>query len=109
MIADLAGSPVGTALAAEVSRTTEGNPFFVGEIVRYLARGHGPALVLPAAGEALPVPPSVQEVIGLRLTQIDEDARRLLGLAAVLGRGFTVQALAQAGEAPVADLLAMLE
>jgi predicted ATPase/DNA-binding CsgD family transcriptional regulator len=109
IIEDLTGAVAGTDMTAAVSRTTEGNPFFIGEIVRYLGREGGRSAPPSSSGVILPVPPSVQEVIGLRLARLAGDARRLLDLAAVLGREFGVATLAQVGEVDVADLLTLLE
>src|SRR5262249_33823108 len=62
-------------------RETNGNPFFLGEILRLLAsEGH---LDVPLAGGL--VPPSVSEVISRRAARLGDGCRALLGVAALLG------------------------
>jgi tetratricopeptide (TPR) repeat protein len=71
---------------------TEGNPLFVGEIVRLLTAegGFGAAEV-----EKLGVPEGVREVIGRRLRHLSPRCNEILILASVLGREFDVNALAR--------------
>jgi DNA-binding SARP family transcriptional activator len=88
----------GRRLADSVARTihaeTEGNPLFVGEIVRLLeAEGR---LERPRddyrGGRQLP--DTVREVIGQRLRRLAPEGRRLLSAASTLGREFGVRELA---------------
>jgi eukaryotic-like serine/threonine-protein kinase len=79
---------LGTAVYAE----TEGNPLFVGEIVRLLAEEG--RLEDPAPGR-LAIPQSVREVIGRRLRHLSPECNELLTLASVLGREFDLDALAR--------------
>jgi DNA-binding SARP family transcriptional activator len=79
-----------TDLAPVVHAETEGNPLFVGEILRLLAseqRLHEP----PTA--PLAIPQSVREVIGRRLRHLSHRCNELLVLASVLGREFDLDAL----------------
>jgi DNA-binding SARP family transcriptional activator len=78
-------------LAPALHAETEGNPLFVGEILRLLAAEH--RLDEPAAGP-LAIPQSVREVIGRRLRHLSYRCNELLVLAAVLGREFDLDALA---------------
>jgi hypothetical protein len=81
-------------LASVVGRVhgeTEGNPLFVGEVVRMLAEEG--LLERPAAVRDVAVPQSVRQVIARRLSGLSEEAIRLLTPAAVLGREFDVAAL----------------
>jgi DNA-binding SARP family transcriptional activator/tetratricopeptide (TPR) repeat protein len=78
-------------LAPAVHAETEGNPLFVGEIVRLLAAER--RLNEPARAP-LAIPHSVREVIGRRLRRLSDECTRLLTLASVLGREFDLDALA---------------
>ena len=78
-------------LGPAVHAETEGNPLFVGEIVRLLA-AEG-RLDEPATAP-LAIPQSVSEVIGRRLRHLSDECNRLLALASVLGREFDLEALA---------------
>ena len=80
-------------LVAVLHAETEGNPFFLGEVVRLLAaEGRLPGAD-PEAISELGIPQGVQEVIGRRLGRLSDGCRRLLALASVLGREFRVDAL----------------
>lgn len=91
----------GVALRDALSAETDGNPFFVGEILRHLAETRaiyqdeqdrwvaGPDL----RTSGLPV--SIREVIARRVARLGDDTRGALSLAAVIGRDFDVGVLAR--------------
>jgi DNA-binding SARP family transcriptional activator len=82
-------------LVAALSEDTEGNPLFVGEIVRLLSvedvRSESTAEL------RLALPQSVRDVIARRLSHLSEECDRVLVLASVLGREFALTALARLG------------
>jgi class 3 adenylate cyclase len=86
-------------LAKEIAAETDGNPFFVGEILRGLWESGGLTFdeasgrwsVDRSAGVALPE--SVREVIERRVERLGEEALEVLRLAAVIGRSFDVELL----------------
>jgi DNA-binding SARP family transcriptional activator/tetratricopeptide (TPR) repeat protein len=91
----------GVALAHTLSRETDGNPFFAGEIWRHLTEtgevyrrdGRWMAGVdLRSPGK---LPTSVREVIGRRITRLGEEPARTLEAAAVIGREFDLDLLAR--------------
>ena len=94
----------GRQLARALLQETDGNPFFVLQIVRHLAesgvigRGHDGVLVLPPDALALQLPESVHEVVGRRVARLGDDVEQTLGMAAVMGREFDIPVLAQAVE-----------
>jgi DNA-binding SARP family transcriptional activator len=91
----LAGAgELGVAVFAE----TEGNPLFMGEIVRLLG-----------SEGSVAIPHSVRETIGRRLRHLSEDCNRLLGVASVLGREFDLQVLAQVSGLDHAAALELLD
>jgi hypothetical protein len=95
---EIASDEFVTALHEEA----EGNPLFVGEIVRLLAvEGVRPARIL--------IPQSVREVIARRLTHLSDECRRVLVLASVLGREFGLDALARLGGVTQDELLDTLD
>ncbi len=66
-------------------RETEGNPFFVGEVVRHLlAEGRDLSDDRTAAGQ-WGIPEGVREVIGRRMARLSAQTNLLLGAAAVQG------------------------
>jgi DNA-binding SARP family transcriptional activator len=85
---------------------TSGNPFFVRELARLLARG---ADVGEDDVARLAVPVSVRDVVKERFADLDEDARRLLEAAAVLGPEVGLALLAGVAGADPLTCLALLE
>jgi class 3 adenylate cyclase len=86
-------------LVAAIHDRTEGHPFFVGETVRMLAtRGRLDALPL-----------GVRAVVAQRLGLLSETCRRVLAVAAVVGREFDTDLLAVVAEVEPAPLLDRLE
>jgi predicted ATPase len=109
MIASSAGMQPPQPSVAAIYHRTEGNPLFVGEVVRLLSSQGRLTQVTEAASESLPIPPGVREVIGRRLRLLTDDSRRILALAAVLGREFEFGALAQLSRLSEEQLLDVLE
>jgi class 3 adenylate cyclase/tetratricopeptide (TPR) repeat protein/predicted RNA-binding Zn-ribbon protein involved in translation (DUF1610 family) len=87
------GGPLPADLEARIRERAEGSPFFVEEITRSLVeRGLlrcGPGGCEPVGNLAdLTIPGSVREVLAARLDSLDPAAKRVVQLAAVLGRQF---------------------
>ena len=96
-----------TPLVAAVHQETEGNPLFVGEIVRLLAvEGVGSEFTAEAR---LAIPQSIRDVIARRLTHLSHECNRLLVLAAVIGREFALDALARLAGVSEDGLLDVLD
>jgi DNA-binding winged helix-turn-helix (wHTH) protein len=95
----------GSALLRDLHSLTEGNPFFLHELLQLFGRGDA------GGQEAVRVelPKRVREVTGLRLRSLSAEAQRVLSLASVIGRDFHVAVLEHATGLPRADLLAALE
>lgn len=77
---------------------TEGNPFFVEEVLRMLIdRGdlvqEGDRWVVDGEIEAIDIPDTLQGVLTARIDRLPEDAKRALQVAAVIGRRFQVRVL----------------
>jgi DNA-binding SARP family transcriptional activator len=88
LAASLGDHDIDDELASVIAERTDGNPFFVIELVRLLAAEHR----LNAAGaQEVQVPHGVQDVIRLRLAGLSPEAGRLLNVAAVVGREFDLQ------------------
>nr|WP_218007944.1 BTAD domain-containing putative transcriptional regulator [Herbidospora sakaeratensis] len=92
------GRPPAPDVARDIHARTEGNPFFVRELARLLSdRG------------ALGVPATVRDVVRDRMAGLDDDARELVRLAAVIGRDVDLGLLARAAGIGVAGCLERLE
>jgi tetratricopeptide (TPR) repeat protein len=105
----------GVGLAHAVYRETDGNPYFVSEVLRHLAETG--AIYQDGTGrwtsettlEQVALPDSVREVIGARVGRLGKDAERVLSVAAVIGRDFDLDLLARATKTTEDDLLDILE
>ncbi len=103
------------SLAHAVFRETDGNPFFVGELLRHLSETG--AIYMDATGrwvaedslEQMALPTSVREVIGARVGRLGVGAGRVLSVAAVIGRDFDLDLLARATQTPAGELLDILD
>ena len=95
-------------LVATVHEETQGNPLFMVEVVRLLAR-EGRIGAAAAVEWTTPIPEGVREVIGRRLSHLGGDATEVLTLASVLGREFDLESLGSLAGRPAPELLAALE
>jgi class 3 adenylate cyclase/GAF domain-containing protein len=87
LLAALAGHDVPEAVGAAWTRETDGNPFFVMELLRHLLeegklfRGADTRWTTERSLRELDLPRSVREVIGRRLAHLSEEGERLLSVA----------------------------
>jgi len=105
----------GVGLAHAVYRETDGNPFFVSELLRHLwetgaiYQDTTGRWVAESTLEQLALPDSVRVVIGARVGRLGKDAGRVLSVASVIGRDFDLDLLARATKASEDDLLDILD
>jgi eukaryotic-like serine/threonine-protein kinase len=90
------GAPSPVGLAEAVQEQTDGNPFFVGEVVRLLA-SEGKLTGAGSVAE-LEIPQGVREVVGRRLDRLSEQTNQALRVAAVIGRDFDEDLVARVVE-----------
>jgi class 3 adenylate cyclase len=88
------------SLAAVVHAETEGNPFFVVQVLRHLAESGAVARSGDRWTSSVPIaelsiPEGVKEVIGRRLSRLPAGSERALAVAAVVGREFDLDAVEQ--------------
>jgi hypothetical protein len=105
----------GLELAARIAEETDGNPFFVGEILSGLRESgalafdeHKRRWRIDPSGE-LALPESVREVIERRVERLGEESLEALRLAAVIGREFDLELLSAMVEIDEARVLDRLE
>ena len=95
IVALMEEADVRTAMAHALASETDGNPFFVGEMLRHLSeRAEGLDSTPQAQRGALEFPQSVRDVIIRRVERLGEDCRRLLCWASVIGHQFRFELLA---------------
>jgi DNA-binding SARP family transcriptional activator/tetratricopeptide (TPR) repeat protein len=109
MIESSSGVQPPQSAVAAIHHRTEGNPLFVGEVVRLLSSEGRLTQVTEAPAETLPIPPGVREVIGRRMRLLGDDSRRVLALAAVLGHEFEFRAVVHLSRLSEPQLLEVLE
>ena len=94
-----------------LARITEGNPLFIGEMLRHLeeTRRLGLAIETPSTVAELGLPESIRELIGRRLSRLSEASHHLLTLASVLGREFNLSVVERLTELPEALVLGAID
>ena len=71
-----------------IRRLSEGNPLFAEELLKNAADDPG------SSGRGMQLPLSISSAVALRLGALNEDERRALSIAAVIGRRFTTAMVA---------------
>lgn len=96
-------------LAAVLSEQTQGNPFFVGQVLRHLAESGAVQEVngrwVATAGGEFVVPEGVREVVGRRVSRLSEPAGELLTVAAVTGPEFDTAVVGEVAGQSIAEAL----
>ena len=106
---------LGRRLATGIAGETNGNPFFVSEMLRHLiesgtlSQRDSGRWELQGEVTDLGLPQSVREVIGRRIERLGESSRGALTAAAVIGRDFDVDLLMTVSELGEDELLELLE
>jgi tetratricopeptide (TPR) repeat protein len=83
-----AGSSAAESLVSAVYRETEGNPFFVHEVVRLLASEGRLGDSKTSGTWSVEIPQGIREAVGRRLNHLSEDCNEALTVASVIGREF---------------------
>jgi class 3 adenylate cyclase len=117
-IGQQAGTPeqeVSDEFGEAIFRETEGNPFFIEEVLRHLVEegklyreGGQWTRDLSVNIDEMGIPEGVREVIGRRLSRLSEGCNRLLTLASTMTSGFsweTLKAIGGEDEAALLDIL----
>jgi tetratricopeptide (TPR) repeat protein len=108
----VAGPDLPPRLTSLVVNSTDGNPFFIAEMLRHLSEtGALRRLREPSSlGVAdLGLPEGVKEVIGRRLSRLSEECNRALSLASVVGRDFDLDVLIALGDIAEDRLLDVID
>jgi tetratricopeptide (TPR) repeat protein len=109
----LLGEDVSGEFAVAVHRETEGNPFFVEEVLKALIEKGS---VRRESGrwqrcnvDQLLIPQSVKEAIGNRLDRVSQNCNEVLRVCAILGKVFTFEELSSVAEQSEDTLLDALD
>jgi class 3 adenylate cyclase/tetratricopeptide (TPR) repeat protein len=95
----IGASDLPAAVAAKVLSTSEGNPLFVGELVRMLVdqgalERQGDRWIIGANLAALEMPPTIHALLAARIERLRPEERAVLEHASVVGRHFSRSAVA---------------
>ena len=82
------GTRGGPSLAEQVHAETEGNPFFVVQVLHHLSESGRPFTEIG-------IPEGIREVIGHRLSRLPDATNRVLAVAAVVGPVFQIDVVEQ--------------
>jgi len=96
-------------VVAAVHRCTEGNPLFVGEVARLLAAEGRLERAGDPAELRLAIPEGIRAVIGRRVARLPEPCGRVLGLASMFGREFSLPPLERLSGLSAGELLDVLD
>src|SRR5208337_1927653 len=114
MLGGLSQREAPESLVSLIFEESQGNPFFVEEVYRHLIE-EGKAF--DAAGkfrtdieiDESDVPENVRLIIGRRLERLDENEKRALTAAAVIGRSFSFKLLNAVSQIGVDELFTVIE
>ncbi len=106
----------GVGLAHQLYRETDGNPFFVAEMLRNLSES-GEIFQDASTGRwtakdtegPFSLPHSVRTVIGTRVSRLGEGATKVLSTASVIGRDFDLDLLAETTKVDEDELIDLLD
>ena len=88
------------AMAGELHRYTNGNPFFLSQIMEMRPDRHGSSTGSRRSGSVVSgVPSAVQEVVRARLNRLPESVQMMLSAAAVVGSAIPLELLRRLTEA----------
>jgi eukaryotic-like serine/threonine-protein kinase len=96
-------------LVTAVYKETEGNPFFVNEVVRLLVSERRLEHADTVKSWSVSIPQGVREVVGRRLDHVSAACNEVLTIASVIGREFGVDALERVSGLSGDRLLEVLE
>ncbi len=112
-LVQLAAPEDAMGIARAVHSETDGNPFFVIELLRHLAETGAIAedgrWAATHGIDSLSLPDSVREVIAARINRLGAESGRVLGIAAVIGRDFDFDLLARAAGISEGQLIEILD
>ena len=99
------GVDVSQELTGTLYAHTEGNPFFMTEVIKLLSEnGELTAEHIGSLG-GLRIPEGVREVIGQRLNRLSEQCNEVLTTASIIGREFSIKLLISLNDTAHEDLV----
>ena len=96
-----------------IDNETEGNPFFIKEVLRTLIEDGALSikngkLILNISPEEILIPTSIKELINLRVQRLDDECKDVLEYASVIGNQFDLELLKNIIDIPESKLINIL-
>ena len=88
LIEDVSEGTPSQSVVAAIHAHTEGNPFFLAEVIRLITENPELSLLDTADVSQVEIPAGVREVIGRRLNRLSGSCNQTLSAASVVGREF---------------------
>jgi class 3 adenylate cyclase/tetratricopeptide (TPR) repeat protein len=110
-VADRAGQEAPPVFVDALYAETEGNPFFAGEVLLHLVESgaiyvrDGRWRIDVTSVDQLGIPEGVRDAIGRRLSRLSKTTNRVLAVASVLGREFSLSVVEAVSDVGTEDLL----
>ncbi|UCC11198.1 MAG: tetratricopeptide repeat protein, partial [candidate division WOR-3 bacterium] len=86
MIINLVGKELGKQVKEYIIQKSEGNPFFIEEIVRNILNSD---MHVPANVSEIQLPGSIEAAVSSRIDSLSQEIKHLLRIAAIIGRSFS--------------------
>lgn len=101
-------------ISRNIIERAQGNPFFLEELVHALIErgdfeGEKGAYRLKGGIDSIPLPPTVQAVIAARIDRLDENTKRVIEIASVIGREISIAVLERVSGLSEAELSEALQ
>jgi len=114
LVHEWAGSDPSAELVRSIHRDTQGNPFFIREVLRHLlatgALRETAGRVTSTVGlDEAGVPDGVRKTIERRLAHLGEQANEVLSVGSVIGREFDLRTMRRVSSLPTDSLLEALD
>lgn len=114
MMEEWVGRDAPKDIITAVHKHSDGNPFFVEEILLFLIESSAiyekdGRCMANISVEQMEIPEEVKEVIRLRLSRLSSECDSTLTIASVIGHEFTLEALKRASDLSESKLLELLE
>lgn len=114
LVRALSGQRLPAAIVHAIYSQTEGNPFFIEEVLQHLVESGAlykkeGLWTTDLSVQQLGIPDGVKELIEKRLSRLSSDCNSILTIAAVIGRDFDLETLERASSLSSDPLLDLLE
>jgi DNA-binding winged helix-turn-helix (wHTH) protein/tetratricopeptide (TPR) repeat protein len=106
LVESLTGSAPTESFLTYIEQKTDGNPYFIRELVRFFETQ--PGADWPGA-KGLDVPPGLREVVRGRLRGLSDACTEVLAIASVVGADFSAETVTRAGSLGEAEVSAALD